>query len=89
MSETEVCMLKKLSFFLLLNIAQMHAQEIEGNPAIDSDRYAISTSYNMDKIRTEIFLLDKKDGTVWVTRKNLIGNKYKPWEQLPPLPIQD
>lgn len=80
-------MLKKITFLLFLNVAQIYAQE--SNSEIINDRYAISTAYNMDKIRTEIFLLDKKDGTVWVTRKNLIGGKYRPWEQLPPLPIQE
>lgn len=62
----------------MLFMASACAEEIE-------NRFQMMASYNGDK--TEIYVLDRKDGTMWMTEKKFLSNNYKEWKPLPLLPI--
>jgi hypothetical protein len=58
------------------------------------NRYQMKVVAIGESRNTEIYLLDKEKGTIWMTKEictptwGRINYDYAPWVQLPPLPIQ-
>lgn len=80
-----------ICFFFASHLAA-HENEFAFQEPEDINRYQMEVVSTGDYGVTEIYLLDKRTGIIWMTREKLswTGNfeGYYSWIQLPSLPIQ-
>jgi hypothetical protein len=83
-------MVKKFIFLtccLITGHLTAYENELSEKMSQNVDRYQIQVVTNKDGYRTQIYLLDKENGTIWAIMNTGYSNfDFCPWVKLPPLP---